>query len=133
MAQTYLAFFLVGLGGAAGSMLRYAVKLLTPAFEAQSSFPYATLLVNAVGSFFIGLLAAVFSTGMLASADDPWHRHRLLLMTGLLGGFTTFSSFALEIDELLRVQRPIAAAGYVVVSNLLCIGLAMIGYRLLRS
>ena len=80
---------LVGLGGAAGSMLRYAVSTL--ALQALGGgFPWGTLAVNILGSAAIGICGGIGLGGDL----------RLLLVTGVLGGFTTFSAFSLETGLL---------------------------------
>ena len=92
-------FFLVGLGGAAGSMLRYAVGL---AF-AGSAFPYATLTVNIIGCFGIGLAIPSVDRAPLLSPEM-----RLLLVAGFLGGFTTFSAFGYESAALARTSVAVA-------------------------
>ena len=101
-----MAFFLVGLGGAAGSVLRYAVSL---AF-AKSSFPYATLLVNAVGCLLIGLALPAWNRAPILSENL-----RLLLVVGFLGGFTTFSALGHETAVLLQ-HSPLRAAMNVLVN-----------------
>ncbi len=100
------AWFAVAAGGALGSVARFGAgqmgRALTPAF------PWAaTLLVNVLGSFAIGLLFAWF----LARPTPDWIR--LGLTTGLLGGFTTFSAFSIETLELIRTAGMPTAAGYV--------------------
>lgn len=85
------AFLLVALGGALGSALRYAFGLLVQQ-------PWATLWINLLGSFLIGVCAAYFAGG-----DNPLLR--LLLITGILGGFTTFSTFSLDSLVLLQQQE----------------------------
>lgn len=92
---------LVALGGAAGSVLRYWVQLALNA----SWFPWGTLAVNISGSAIIGLLAGLGVAGP----------GRLLFVTGLLGGFTTFSAFSLEAMELYE-RSIFLAAGYVAAS-----------------
>ena len=92
-------FLIVGLGGGAGSMLRYAVQKL---FHAQSAatFPAGTLLVNIAGCFLIGILWSI------ASRSLTWNEEmKLLLMTGFCGGFTTFSAFTLEGIGLLKENK----------------------------
>lgn len=95
---------LVGLGGAAGSILRHLVALAATA-AMGTGFPWGTLAVNAAGSTAIGVLAS------LGLRDDA----RLLLVTGLLGGFTTFSAFSLETAQLWA-RAPWLAALYVAAS-----------------
>jgi CrcB protein len=98
------AFALVAIGGAVGSVLRHAVSLLAGAMFGLG-FPWGTLAVNLIGSAAIGVLAGIgVSDGM-----------RLLLATGMLGGFTTFSAFSLETGQLLD-RSPALAALYVAAS-----------------
>ena len=101
----------VAAGGAAGSWLRYLVgRAWTGAIgpAAASAFPWATLTVNVVGSFAMGLLA-----GWLARFGGHGEGWRLLLGVGLLGGFTTFSSFSLEFGLLVERGSLGTAAIYV--------------------
>jgi CrcB protein len=98
------ALLLVALGGAAGSVLRYLVSSVALA-ALGDGFPWGTLAVNAAGSTAIGALAA------LGVQDHA----RLLLVTGLLGGFTTFSAFSLEAAQLWH-RAPWLAALYVAAS-----------------
>jgi CrcB protein len=104
----------VAAGGAAGSWLRYMIgRAWTQAIGpvAASAFPWATLTVNVVGSFAMGLLA-----GWLARFGSHGEGWRLLLGVGLLGGFTTFSSFSLEFALLVERGAIGTAAGYVALS-----------------
>jgi CrcB protein len=92
-------FLIVGLGGAAGSMLRYAVQRF---FQVQNTsvFPTGTLLVNIAGCFLIGILWSIVSRSL------TWNEEmKLLLMTGFCGGFTTFSAFTLEGIGLLKENK----------------------------
>lgn len=92
-------FLIVGLGGAAGSILRYAVQKF---FQSQSAaaFPTGTLLVNIAGCFLIGILWTMVSRSL------TWNEEmKLLLMTGFCGGFTTFSAFTLEGIGLLKENK----------------------------
>lgn len=89
---------IVGAGGFIGSSLRYLSQIL---FEkiAGTSFPYGTLFVNIAGSFFIGILFALSEKGNYLTVE--W---RLFLAVGICGGFTTFSTFALDNVNLLNDQ-----------------------------
>lgn len=98
------ALLLVGIGGAAGSILRYLVSMAANA-ALGAGFPWGTLAVNATGSAAIGALASL----------SLQHNGRLLLLTGLLGGFTTFSAFSLETAQLWQ-RAPWLAALYVAAS-----------------
>lgn len=92
--------FLVGLGGGIGSIARFLChRGMLMAFPG-SSFPAGTFLVNAVGCFVIGLLWSMF-----ARSNDQFESGRLFLMTGLCGGFTTFSAFTLESVGLLKDNK----------------------------
>ena len=105
-------FLLVALGGAAGSTLRYAVGL---AF-AGSTFPYATLMVNVIGCFGIGLAVPSLDRAPLLSPEI-----RLLVVAGFLGGFTTFSAFALDTRLMWERHDVVPALVYVGASVVLSI------------
>jgi CrcB protein len=106
------AVLLVALGGATGSVLRYLVGLLATEYLG-GAYPWGTLAVNILGSGAIGVLAGLGVQGEL----------RLLLVTGLLGGFTTFSAFSLEVGLMWQQSRAIAA-GYVIAS----VGLGLLAF-----
>ncbi len=100
----------IALGGALGSILRYgtyigAGKLL------GINFPWGTLIVNIAGSFLIGAL-----TGIFALTWQPSEEMKLFLITGFLGGFTTFSAFSLDFANLWNGGATTTAILYVVVS-----------------
>ncbi|MBJ7252279.1 MAG: CrcB family protein [Acetobacteraceae bacterium] len=101
-----LSLLLVALGGAAGSVLRYVVSHAGLVLFG-AGFPWGTLAVNIVGSALIGVFGALGISG----------EARLLLVTGLLGGFTTFSAFSLETG-LLWERAPWLAVVYVTASVL---------------
>ncbi len=114
---------LVGLGGAAGSMLRYAFSV----WFKHASFPLATFLVNIIGSFVIGL---VFAYALRSeSFAINW---RLFLAAGICGGFTTFSAFSLESMSLLQQQRIGMFFLYVFGSVMLGLAAAWLGYSLMK-
>lgn len=115
----------VALGGALGASARYlvgvgAVRLL------GHGFPWATLAVNILGSLAMGALVV-----LLAQKDAT--RLAPLLMTGLLGGFTTFSAFSLDAVTLYERGQLGAAAGYVTVSVVFSIGALFAGMTLMRG
>lgn len=94
----------VGLGGFAGSVARYLISVAFQWFG-LTNFPFATLTVNLVGSFLMGLAMAV-------GYDRIGLNIYYLLVTGLLGGFTTYSAFAGESLKLMQAGQYVAAAGY---------------------
>ena len=120
------AILAVGAGGAVGSVLRY---LLTGAVQrlAGNGFPAGTVVVNVLGSLAIGLLYVWLVERGGSSAL------RALLMVGLLGGFTTFSSFSLETVNLMMQASYGRAALNVLLSVALCIGGTMLGIALARQ
>ena len=120
------SLFLVATGGALGASLRYIFVIIIQTFM-PGSFPYETLFVNGFGCLVMGLLAAG-----LIGADATAHSLRLLLMTGLLGGFTTFSAFSLDSFALL--DRNAAMAGlYIASSFILSLAAFAIGYYGVRA
>ena len=115
-------FLLVGLGGAAGSMLRYVFYL----FITTKQFPFATFAVNIIGSFIIGLVLALSLKDQ--SFNNNW---KLFLATGICGGFTTFSAFSLENITLLQNEKYFTALIYIVASIVLGIVAAWLGFKLI--
>jgi CrcB protein len=116
---------IVGLGGCIGSMLRYLVAGWVQGLCAGSFFPYGTLSVNVIGCLFVGLLGGLADNAELLSPAT-----RLLLMVGLLGGFTTFSTFGYETVAMLRDRATLAAAGYVGLHLIVGFGAVIVGYGL---
>lgn len=100
----------IALGAAVGANLRYGLSVWA-AQRFGTAFPYGTLIVNVLGSFVIGLILGLAVTRLTLST--PW---RLLLVTGLLGGFTTFSSFSYETYDLIERGAWLAAGGYILSS-----------------
>jgi CrcB protein len=88
---------LVLLGGALGTGCRYWLSTFVYSVVEKPSFPYANFIINVSGSFIIGILAELFEARILVSPTV-----RAALLTGVLGGYTTFSSFSLETFSLLR-------------------------------
>ncbi|MEO8363714.1 MAG: fluoride efflux transporter CrcB [Ilumatobacteraceae bacterium] len=97
----------VGLGGALGTLARYAIAVALPVELRQ--IPWSTLIINLSGSFLIGIVMFL----VLRSSSSRYMRPFLVI--GVLGGFTTFSTFAVESVQLVR-QRPLIAVIYLLVS-----------------
>ena len=109
----------IGIAGGLGSMSRFLLgNWAARAWGDKVSLPVGTLVVNVLGSLLIGLLVAVFATR--GELDSRW---RMVLGIGFLGGFTTYSSFALQTVGLLE-DRSLASAAWYVGLTLLCAGLA---------
>ncbi|MEG1831696.1 MAG: fluoride efflux transporter CrcB [Raoultibacter sp.] len=111
----------VAAGGAIGASSRYGIGLFVgsfiPAHHALAGFPLATLLVNSVGCFVIGF-ASHFFTQTTMTGKDLW---QLFCITGVLGGFTTFSTFSLESITLLQGGNTAAGCLYIALSLLSCL------------
>ena len=105
------ALVMVALGGAVGSVARYLVGL-------AAGFPFGTLAVNVLGSFAIGILWAAQIDKTSAAP---------LIMVGILGGFTTFSTFSLDVVRLAFEGRAMAAGGYALVSIVLSLAACLAG------
>ena len=121
MTSPLLASAYVAIGGAAGSVARYQMGRLMTWWlgpQAMTLFPFATLAVNTLGSLLMGLLAGFLMR--LGGETDTW---RLMLGVGLLGGFTTFSAFSLEMAMLIQ-RGQVGMAG---VYALLSLGLGVSG------
>ena len=104
----------VGVGGMLGSIARYLLSLIP--LKASNGFPVMTLLINVLGALLIGLIVAwTEKTGTLSA------HMVLLLKVGVCGGFTTFSTFALETEQLLQTGREISAVVYAVLCVVLCV------------
>ncbi len=114
---------LIMLGGALGTLLRYLISALTS--TAPHELPWSTIGINVSGSFLIGF----FGTLTLANGRFPVSENiRLLVMVGICGGFTTFSSFSLQTFDLMRNGYIIRAAVNVIGSVVLCISAVAFGH-----
>lgn len=103
--------FLVGLGGFLGAAARYQCGVWMTSAVRSQRLPWGTLAVNLTGCLLIGLLA-----GLAEKRAWPGDTMRLFLVTGILGGYTTFSAFGLETVNLLRNGHAPAALGYAAAS-----------------
>ena len=114
-------------GGALGALARWGVATALPR-SGPSEWPWATLLVNLVGCFFIGVLIAVLAARF---PDATWPRP--FLGTGVLGGFTTYSTFAVETVQAVEAGFLVLAVGYVLVSVLGGVLAVVAGARTARA
>ncbi len=122
-------YLLIAIGGALGSVMRFAMSCFV-AQQAGEAFPWGTLLVNVLGSFIIGFFATFTGPDgryLVSSAG------RQFFMTGVMGGFTTFSSFSLQTLALSREGEWLRAGGNVVGSVVLCLVAVWIGHLLAFS
>ncbi|MBC8202140.1 MAG: fluoride efflux transporter CrcB [Planctomycetes bacterium] len=120
----FSTFFAVAVGGGVGAILRYVVANVGQSLT-TSEFPLGTLLVNIIGCALIGFLTALL-------IGPLWqHREflRLLLLVGVLGGFTTFSTFALDSIELFDAGRIRQVVMYIILSNVFGILAAWSSYK----
>ena len=120
-----MSFLQVALGGAIGAALRFGAGLAVVRF-AHGPFPVAILMVNVVGSFLMGL----FVVWSFQRGFEHWN---LFVMTGILGGFTTFSAFSLETFTLIERGAFGAAMLYIAVSVLASVGALIAGVMLART
>jgi CrcB protein len=118
---------LVAIGGAFGSMARYSVSAAISRMT-SSAFPWGTLAVNVAGSFLIGLLMIV-----LLKAGEWRENSHFLLITGVMGGFTTFSSFSWETVKLLEDGRLLLAVTNIFASVAICLLATLAGALLARQ
>ena len=119
-----MAYLWVAIGGALGSMARYGISGMIAAMT-SGAFPYGTLVVNVTGAILIGFFAT------LSGPDSRFFipaSGRLFLMTGICGGYTTFSTFSLETYNLLRDGDWNAALANIGCSVILCLVAVWIGH-----
>lgn len=114
----------VGAGGFVGAVLRYLLGLV----PLKTDLPIKTLAVNIIGCFVIGIIA-----GLAEKPLAEYPRLVLFLKVGICGGFTTFSSFALETGDLMSGGRYAAAASYALASAVLGIAAVFLGQYLIKS
>lgn len=120
-----LAYILVAIGGAVGSVARFWIGDIISARFGET-FPWGTVIINITGSFLIGLFFATTTEGRWLA---PPHI-RAFLMTGICGGYTTFSSFSLQTLTLLQKRQWLYAGGNALLSVALCMIAVWLGYLL---
>ncbi len=114
------------MGGALGATSRHLINLWVQRF-AQGNFPIGTITVNLLGSFFIGLFGALLEHYKVAA------EYRLFILTGFFGSFTTFSTFAREKAELLKIGDVKTVIIYVLTTNIVGVLLVFAGYILAKQ
>jgi CrcB protein len=123
-----MVYFVIFLGGGIGSLCRFALSLLVSRSGVGINFPWPTLAVNLLGALVIGIIVELFA--IKYSDHETW---RYFLVTGILGGFTTFSAFSLE-SALMWMRGDYAAFLFYVtasvVGTILLVLLAMAGVRI---
>jgi CrcB protein len=120
-------FLLICLGGAIGTGARYGIALWT-AHRYGASFPYGTLLVNIVGSLLLGIIIQLSLATTLVGPDL-----RLILTTGVLGGFTTYSTFNYETLALLRDGAWTMAVTNIAITLFGCLVAGVLGIAIARA
>src|SRR5258707_15587089 len=120
-------YLLVFIGGGLGSMLRHLVNVVSPRLLG-TAFPWGTFIINITGSIVMGLIAGYLA--FKGEASQPW---RLFLMTGVLGGYTTFSAYSLDAALLYERGEIGLALLYVVGSVVLSIAGLFAGLALMRQ
>ncbi|MEJ5303552.1 MAG: fluoride efflux transporter CrcB [Bacteroidales bacterium] len=118
---------ITGLGGFIGSALRYSMQRLSTLIF-PISFPYGTFIVNLIGALLIGILFAISEQTTILGPQ--W---RIFAITGVLGGFTTFSSFTLDTMNLLRESQYLYAFTYVSLTVFLGIAITIVGYLMMKN
>jgi CrcB protein len=121
-------FLLVAIGGALGSMARYGVGLAAGRLFPGAAWPFGTMTVNLVGGFLMGVLVGWLAARGGASQDSL----RVFIGVGILGGFTTFSAFSLDVVTLIERRQTGLAAAYVAVSVVCAIAALFVGLMIAR-
>ena len=116
-----MRFLYIAAGGSIGALLRYAISGL-PHRYLESVFPWGTLLVNMIGCFAIGLLWGAFEETTVSP------NIRTFIFIGILGAFTTFSSYSIESFSLFRDGEVKLALANILISNIVCITLCFLGF-----
>ena len=125
-----MQMILIGIGGSIGAALRYSISLLLLTNE-TAGFPFATVAVNLAGCFLLGMLSSGFELKITANPD-----YLSALKTGLIGSFTTFSTFSVEVMQLLQNQSYFFAILYLFISaifGLIFVALGLKTGKILRE
>jgi fluoride exporter len=127
MIKELLGFILVFFGGGIGVILRHLINRLAT-LNLQSTFPWHTLFINVLGSLIMGLVVGWFAFRSQGGSED----FRLFLTTGVIGGFTTFSTFSLDVVTLWERGDILSAFGYSVMSVVCSVSILFVGLWLVR-
>ena len=128
MKTALISALIVGSGGFLGALARYGLSGLVQRQVPGTAFPYGTLVVNLVGCLAIGVIVGLVETRQLFGAE-----FRRFALVGILGGFTTFSTFGYETFAMLREAEYLRAILNVGVQVLLGLALVWLGYNLATS
>jgi CrcB protein len=120
-------YLVVGIGGALGSMLRFGFSSWIQAISDHKDYPWGIFFVNLLGSLVIGILAGIFMQRMWM--NPLW---RVALIVGVLGGFTTFSSFSLDTVTLLQSGDWMSAIMNITLTLVACLAATFLGLFLAR-
>ncbi|MBX9693412.1 MAG: fluoride efflux transporter CrcB [Cyanobacteria bacterium] len=122
-----MGYFLIFLGSGIGGVFRYLLSSTIQRYAIAIGFPFGTFVVNMIGCLIIGFLAQIGESKGIFSSDV-----RLFIFVGLLGGFTTFSSFGYETFQLLRDGQYLYAAANAILQVVLGVLFVFLGYILGR-
>lgn len=121
--------FLVAMGGALGAVSRYGVGLAASRWMGATAWPWGTFAVNLIGGLLIGLVSGWIAFKGATNSESI----RLFAVVGVLGGFTTFSAFSLEVVQMLERREMAMAAGYALASVFLSTVAVFIGLLVMRK
>ena len=127
-----MTYVYVALGGGAGALMRYLASRAVNLLFSPALFIPGTLAVNCAGALFIGFLSGLFDGAAGAAGTAAYQTLRPLLITGFLGGLTTFSAFSLETARFIQQGNIAAALVNVVLNNILCLLCVFAGMGLFR-
>jgi CrcB protein len=123
-----LNILLVAVGGAFGSVMRYLTGV-AGARLLGLKFPYGTLAVNVLGGLLMGVLIGILAL----RGGENQERWRIFIGVGVLGGYTTFSSFSLEMARMIEAKAWGQALGYSLGSVVVCVSMVFLGMFLMRK